>query len=299
MRFINFEAEDRAGVAVDTGQGFHGLTRDEPGYPGTLSDLITSNADLAEVARGLSRGPRIDERAVTLLPPIPRPSKILCLGLNYDEHLAESGLKKPQYPEVFARFATSLLGHGAAILRPPESNMLDYEAELAVVIGRSGRRIAKDRALDHVAGYSMFNDATLRDYQGRTPQWTMGKNFDRTGAFGPWLVTPDELPPGAKGLRIQGRLNGQTLQDSNTDLLIFDVATLIESLSTTLTLEPGDVIITGTPGGIGWARNPKLFMKPGDVFEVEIEQIGTLSNPIVDDADVTNSAPADARGNGQ
>ncbi|HEY6770513.1 MAG TPA: fumarylacetoacetate hydrolase family protein, partial [Candidatus Sulfotelmatobacter sp.] len=144
-------------------------------------------------------------------------------------------------------------------------------------------RIAKDAALDHIAGYSIFNDATLRDYQIRTPQWTVGKNFDRTGAFGPWLVTPDALPRGAEGLRIQGRLNGQTVQDSNTSFLIFNVATLIALLSTTMTLEPGDVIITGTPGGVGVSRNPKLFMKPGDVFEAEIEQIGTLSNPVADE----------------
>ena len=166
---------------------------------------------------------------------------------------------------------------------PDISQKVDYEAELAVVIGLGGRRIAQEAALDHIAGYSIFNDATLRDYQFRTPQWTVGKNFDRTGAFGPWLVTPDALPLGAKGLRIQGRLNGQTVQDSNTKFLIFDVATLIATLSTTMTLEPGDVIITGTPGGVGASRNPKLFMQSGDVFEAEIEHIGTLTNSVADE----------------
>jgi 2-keto-4-pentenoate hydratase/2-oxohepta-3-ene-1,7-dioic acid hydratase in catechol pathway len=220
----------------------------------------------------------IDLSAVRILPPVPKPPKILCVGLNYDDHLEESGLKKPVYPEIFARFATSLIAHGEPIRLPHESTALDYEAELAVVIGRGGRRINRDKALDHVAGYSLFNDATIRDFQLRTPQWTMGKNFDGTGAFGPWLVTSDALPPGANGLRIQGRLNGQVMQDSSIDKLIFNVPTLIELISVAISLEPGDVIITGTPGGVGAARKPPVFMKQGDVFEVEIEGMGVLSN---------------------
>jgi acylpyruvate hydrolase len=225
----------------------------------------------------------IDLNAVRILPPVPKPPKILCVGLNYDDHLEESGLKKPVYPEIFARYATSLIAHREPIRRPPESSALDYEAELAVVIGRKGRRIQPDRALDHVAGYSLFNDATIRDFQLRTPQWTMGKNFDATGAFGPWLVTPDALPPGAQRLRIQGRLNGRVMQDARTDQLIFSVSALIEMISTAMTLEPGDVIITGTPGGVGAARKPPVFMRPGDVFEVEIEGMGVLSNPVQDE----------------
>jgi acylpyruvate hydrolase len=148
------------------------------------------------------------------------------------------------------------------------------------VIGKGGRRISRDGALDHVAGYSLFNDATIRDFQLRTPQWTMGKNFDGTGSFGPWLVTPDALPPGAHGLRIQGRLNGKVMQDTSTDRLIFGIAALIELISVAISLEPGDVIITGTPGGVGAARKPPVFMQPGDVFEVEVEGIGVLSNPV-------------------
>jgi 2-keto-4-pentenoate hydratase/2-oxohepta-3-ene-1,7-dioic acid hydratase in catechol pathway len=222
----------------------------------------------------------IDLNSVRILPPVPKPPKILCVGLNYDDHLEESGLKKPIYPEIFARFATSLVAHGEPIRRPRESSTLDYEAELAVVIGRRGRRINRDRALDHVAGYSLFNDATIRDFQLRTPQWTMGKNFDATGAFGPWLVTPDALPPGAHGLRIQGRLNGRVMQDASTGRLIFNVPTLIELISVAISLEPGDVIITGTPGGVGAARKPPVYMQPGDVFEVEIERMGVLSNAV-------------------
>jgi acylpyruvate hydrolase len=218
-----------------------------------------------------------------VLPPVPVPPKILCVGLNYDDHLEESGMKKPAYPEIFARFPTSLIAHQEPIRRPHESISLDYEAELAVVIGKPGRRIPREMALEHVAGYSLFNDATLRDFQFRTPQWTMGKNFDGTGSFGPWLVTQDRVPPGARGLRIQGRLNGRVLQDACTDQLIFGVAELIEAISIAMTLERGDVIITGTPGGVGAARKPPVFMQPGDIFEVEIEGLGVLANPVEDD----------------
>lgn len=174
--------------------------------------------------------------------------RITLPGRNYDDHLEESGLKKPVYPEIFARFATSLIAHREPILQPFESLTLDYEAELAVVIGRRGRRINRDNALEYVAEYSLFNDATLREFRLRTPQWTMGKNFDSTEAFGPWLVTPYALPRGARGLRIQGRLNGRVMQDASTDQLIFGVPALIEMISVAISLEPGDVIITGTSG---------------------------------------------------
>jgi acylpyruvate hydrolase len=280
MRIIHFETGGVRGIAADDGSGWHGLTEDESGFPGILPDLIVQGADLLRTGRDLLRTHAIDLNAVRILPPVPKPPKILCVGLNYDDHLEESGLKKPVYPEIFGRFATSLIAHGEPIRWPRESSMLDYEAELAVVIGKGGRRISRDSALDHVAGYSLFNDATIRDFQLRTPQWTMGKNFDGTGSFGPWLVTPDALPPGAHGLRIQGRLNGRVMQDTSTDRLIFNVAALVELISVAISLEPGDVIITGTPGGVGAARKPPVFMQPGDVFEVEIEGIGVLSNPV-------------------
>jgi acylpyruvate hydrolase len=283
LRLVHFEKESVPGIAADDGSGWHGLTERESGFPGTLPELIAQGADLLRTAKDLLPMAAIDLNAVRILPPVPKPPKIICVGLNYDDHLEESGLKKPVYPEIFARFATSLIAHREPILRPPESSLLDYEAELAVVIGRGGRRISRDETLDHVAGYSLFNDATIRDFQLRTPQWTMGKNFNGTGAFGPWLVTPDAVPAGARGLRIQGRLNGQVMQDSRTDRLIFSVTTLIELISVAMSLEPGDVIITGTPGGVGAARKPPIYMKPGDVFEVEIDGLGILSNPIQDD----------------
>jgi acylpyruvate hydrolase len=283
MRIANFKMNTVAGIAADDGSGWHGLMQSDPGFPGALPELIVRGTDLPAVGRALKDSPVIDIDAVQLLPPVPLPPKILCVGLNYDDHLEESGLKKPDYPEIFGRFATSLIAHRQPIRRPPESKALDYEAELAVVIGTPGRRIPRDKALEHVAGYSLFNDATIRDFQLRTPQWTMGKNFDGTGAFGPWLATPDGLPPGASGLRIQGRLNGHAMQDTRTDRLIFDVATLIELISVAMSLERGDVIITGTPGGVGAARKPPVYMKPGDVFEVEIESIGVLSNTVQDE----------------
>jgi len=280
MRIVHFEKGGVPGIGADDGSGWHGLTERESGFPGTLPDLIARGADLLRTGRDLLAAHTIDLNAVRILPPVPRPPKILCVGLNYDDHLEESGLKKPVYPEIFARFATSLIAHGEPIRRPPESSALDYEAELAVVIGRGGRRIQRDSALDHVAGYSLFNDASIRDFQLRTPQWTMGKNFDATGAFGPWLVTPDAVPPGADKLRIQGRLNGRVMQDSSIDKLIFGVSELITLISVAMTLEPGDVIITGTPGGVGAARKPPVFMHPGDIFEVEIEGMGVLRNSV-------------------
>jgi 2-keto-4-pentenoate hydratase/2-oxohepta-3-ene-1,7-dioic acid hydratase in catechol pathway len=280
MRIVHFETNGVPGIAADEGSGWHGLTQRDSEFPGILPELIAQGADLLRIGRSLGRSPVLDLNAVRLLPPVPVPPKILCVGLNYDDHLQESGLKKPAYPEIFARFASSLIAHQEPIRCPHESIQLDYEAELAVVIGKPGRRILREQALDHVAGYSLFNDATLRDFQLRTPQWTMGKNFDGTGSFGPWLVTPDAVPPGADGLRIQGRLNGRVMQDARTDQLIFNVPALIELISVAMSLERGDVIITGTPGGVGAARKPPVFMQPGDVFEVEIEGLGVLSNPV-------------------
>ena len=279
MRYATFRQDGRLGLAASAGAGFHGRLAGDPDYPGSLADLLRDGALLA-AGPGLLSGPALDLAAVELLPPIPGPGKILCIGLNYAEHSAETGHALAGYPEVFARFASSLAGHGAAIRRPAVSAQLDYEGELAVVIGRGGRGIAPADALAHVAGYSVFNDATIRDYQFRTRQWTMGKNFDGTGAFGPFLVAPDELPAGARGLRLRTRLNGALLQDASTASLVFDVAALISLLSEVMTLDPGDVIVTGTPSGVGFTRTPPLFMAPGDVVEVEVEGIGTLRNPI-------------------
>ena len=221
---------------------------------------------------------------MVFLPVLPAPEKIMCAGLNYADHSAESGFKQPDYPALFPRFSSSLVGHKAPIIRPLASDTLDFEGEVAAIIGRGGRHIPKATALDHVAGYALFNDASVREYQfkGGT-QWTMGKNFDGTGAFGPWFVTADELPPGLRGLRLQTRLNGAVVQSASTDDLVFDIATLVSIISQGITLVPGDVIVSGTPGGVGHARTPRLYMHAGDTCEVEVEGVGLLLNPIMDE----------------
>jgi acylpyruvate hydrolase len=283
MRFAAYRKGQESGLAVALSDGrFHGLLSSQPGFPGPLESLIGRGEDgLKAGADALSRGAPVDLAETTLLPPLAHPGKIICVGLNYADHSAESGFEVPSYPTIFARFASSLIAHDAPIIRPTLSDQLDYEGELVAVIGKPGRHIPKDRALAHVIGYSIFNDASIRDYQRKAPQWTMGKNFDATGAFGPVFVDMGELPPGAKGLRLQTRLNGQIVQDGATDDMIFDVASLVSIVSDVLTLSPGDIIVTGTPSGVGAARKPPLFMKPGDVCEVEIEGIGILRNPIV------------------
>jgi acylpyruvate hydrolase len=285
VRFLTFQANGRKGLAASRdGADFRGLMQHDAGYPGALDSLIKlTGAERQAAAEKLLAGPPVDLSKVEVLQPLASPGKIICVGLNYRDHAGESGMQVPDYPTLFARFASSLIAHGAPIVRPAESDRLDYEGELVAVIGKGGRRISQANALDHVAGYSIFNDGSIRDFQLRTPQWTMGKNFDATGAFGPVFVTADALPPGARGLKIETRLNGKVMQSATTDDLIFDVATLVSLISVGITLEAGDIIVTGTPSGVGAARKPPLFMKSGDVCEIEIEKIGILRNQIVDE----------------
>jgi acylpyruvate hydrolase len=285
MRFAVYEKNGRRGLAVEHGDRLNGLFVDEAGYPGDLETLITKGTDFAGVGRALAAGHSIDLGSVRLLPPLSSPGKIVCIGLNYRAHSAEAGFKLPTYPTVFARFTSSLMGYGDPIILPPQSSQLDYEGELVAIIGRRGHNISAADALGHVAGYSIFNDATLRDFQFRTPQWTMGKNFDSTGAFGPFFVPASVLPPGCKGLHLQTRLNRQVVQDASISDLVFDVQTLIVLLSEVFTLEAGDLIVTGTPAGVGMARDPKLWMRPGDVCEVEISDLGVLRNPVAKQAE--------------
>ncbi|MDB5956123.1 fumarylacetoacetate hydrolase family protein [Ramlibacter sp.] len=218
-----------------------------------------------------------------LLPAVQRPGKIVCLGLNYADHAAEGGHKKPEYPSFFLRVPSSLAAHGEPLLRPRVSDRFDWEAELAVIIGKPGRHLTESNALAVVAGYTCFNDGSLRDYQRKTSQWTIGKNFDRTGPLGPWVVPASELPPGATGLKIESRLNGQVMQSSNTSNMLFPVVETLCLLTEVMTLEPGDVIAMGTPSGVGYARTPPVFMKAGDRIEIDIEKIGVLANTIVDE----------------
>ena len=289
MRFLSFEANGQAGIgwvkdihATD----FVNLTLAAPELPRNLKDLICTPGGLAAADAAARKAPVSAVQAmasVTMLPLIPNPGKIVCMGLNYADHAKEGGNARPEYPSFFLRGNSSMVGHNQPIVRPKASTQLDYEAELAVIIGKKARHLTADNALDCIAGYSCFNDGSIRNYQRKSSQWTIGKNFDGTGPFGPCLVTPDELPPGAAGLRIQSRLNGKVMQDANTDVFLWNVVEALRIITECMTLEPGDVIITGTPAGVGYARTPPVWMAPGDVCEIEVEGVGVLSNPIVDE----------------
>jgi 2-keto-4-pentenoate hydratase/2-oxohepta-3-ene-1,7-dioic acid hydratase in catechol pathway len=253
--------------------------------PNSIQDIIQSQGHLDRVSAAIANPKAITSKlnTITFKVPIERPGKIVCMGLNYADHAKEGGNARPEYPSFFMRGPSSMTAHLSPIVRPQVSDKLDYEAELAFVVGKKARHLTLDNALDCVAGYSIFNDGSIRDYQRKTTQWTIGKNFDQTGAFGPWLVTPDELPPGCDGLNIQSRLNGQVMQNANTKDFLWGVAETIVLISECMTLEPGDIVITGTPAGVGYARTPPVFMKPGDICEIEIESIGVLRNTIADE----------------
>ncbi len=255
------------------------------GLPGTLDALLREgDAGLQAARAAITRGgPARTLADVRLLPPVLQPAKAFAIGLNYKDHAAESKFDPPKNPVVFQRYPSSWVAHNQPIVRPHISTQFDYEAEVVAVIGKAGRYIRKEDALGHVAGYSLFNDGSVRDWQTRSGQWLLGKNFDASGSFGPEFVTADELPAGASGLRLQCRLNGRVVQDANTRDMIFDVATLVSECSQAMALAPGDIIITGTPSGVGLARTPQLWMQPGDVCEVELEGIGILRNIVVDE----------------
>jgi 2-keto-4-pentenoate hydratase/2-oxohepta-3-ene-1,7-dioic acid hydratase in catechol pathway len=284
MRFLNFKVGGREGLAIVEGQTAHGLFSDDASYPGSFLSAIGEGASgLERAAAHLRKGAAVDLDAVEFLPPLGMSGKIICLGGNYPEHLKEVGLKVPPHPTIFARFPSSLVGHRGNLIRPRVSDKFDYEGELVAIIGKRGRHIPEDKALEHVVGYSIFNDASVRDYQLETPQWTVGKNFDGTGAFGPFLVTADEVPPGGSGLRLQTRLNGKIVQNASTSEMIYNVASTIAFLSQAMTLYPGDLLVMGTPPGVGMVRKPQLYMKAGDHCEVEIERLGLLSNTVADE----------------
>jgi 2-keto-4-pentenoate hydratase/2-oxohepta-3-ene-1,7-dioic acid hydratase in catechol pathway len=223
--------------------------------------------------------------------PIAAPGKIMCLGLNYIEHIKEGGYDIPDYPAMFMRTRQSIMAAGAPLIRPSCSDKLDYEAELMLIVGKGGRHISKEDALDHVFGYTVFNDGSVRDYQRKTHQWTPGKNFDQTGAVGPFVMTPDSLPEGATGLKIESRVGDEVLQSSNTSNMIWGVADTIAIMSEFTTLEPGDLIALGTPPGVGHAKKPEpRWLRPGEVIEIEIEGIGICASPILDEADLAKAA---------
>ena len=285
VRFATIKTDAGERLALAAADGTIRCDAGSAGDASSLLALLRRGPDaLSHAGQRLAGASQVDPDSMVFLPVLPAPEKIMCAGLNYADHSAESGFEQPDYPALFPRFASSLVGHKTPIIRPLASDTLDFEGEVAAIIGRGGRHIPKATALDHVAGYTLFNDASVREYQfkGGT-QWTMGKNFDGTGAFGPWFVTADELPPGLRGLRLQTRLNGAVVQSASTDDLVFDIATLVSIISQGITLVPGDVIVSGTPGGVGHARTPRLYMHAGDTCEVEVEGIGLLLNPIVDE----------------
>ena len=282
MRLVAFELADGPHIGLVKGSGVVDLARLDPAAPRDLGAVIKNGQfdqirAIAETADD-TVDYQMDELDIAL--PVAHPGKILCLGLNYMDHVAEGPFEKQPYPAIFMRSATSLVAANKPIMASHHSETLDYEAELVLVIGQRCKDLNEDNALDVIAGYSCFNDGSVREFQRHTIQWTMGKNFDQTGPFGPVLVTPDELPPAAIGLKIECRLNGQTVQSSNTDMMIFPVVETLVYISKAMTLEPGDLVVMGTPSGVGHARKPPLWMKPGDVVEIDIEGIGVLKNPI-------------------
>ncbi len=276
MKLASFLVGDRAAYGVATPTTVIDLSLVDP----TIPDLKSLLAVLPQVPDMLKNAPIYALESVQLLPVIPNPEKILCVGLNYESHRIETGMPEMEHPVLFTRFSSTQVGHQGAIVRPNVSEKLDFEGELAVIIGQGGRHIKREDALRHVAGYSCYNDASIRDWQMHTQQFTAGKNFDATGAFGPWMVTPDEMPD-LPSHTVTTRLNGEQVQHAPFSDLIFDVPALIEYISTFCTLSAGDVIVTGTPGGVGVKRKPRLYMKPGDLIEVEISGLGVLSNSIV------------------
>lgn len=277
MRYLSFRRPD--------GTASYGLLDgttvvDLGAVPGAPADLKAALA--AGRLEALEAAGRHALSDLSLLPLIPDPGKIFCVGLNYATHVAETGREQKDHPAIFTRWADTLVAHRQALVRPPETARFDYEGELAVIIGKAGRRIARADAMSHVAGFSIFNDASVRDWQRHNIQFTPGKNFPATGAFGPALVTPDEI--GDLGSqRIRTRLNGQLVQDQPISDMIWDIPAIIEYCSAFSPLMPGDVIATGTPGGVGDKRTPPLYMKAGDMVEVEIGLIGTLANPVIDE----------------
>ncbi|MCH2168111.1 MAG: fumarylacetoacetate hydrolase family protein [Oceanicola sp.] len=292
MRFLVGTSDGAQSVYAVDGDSATNLTAALPAIGADLSALAASPELLAEAAK--VSGPQVAASDITPALPITAPPTIICLGLNYVEHIKEGGYDIPDYPALFMRGRNSIMAAGAPLVRPSCSEKLDYEAELMVIIGKGGRHIAEENALEHVFGYTVFNDGSVRDYQRKTHQWTPGKNFDNTGAIGPFVVTPDEVPAGASGLKIESRVGTEILQSSNTANMIWGVARSIAIISEYTTLMPGDHIALGTPPGVGHAKKPNpRWLVPGETVEIEIEGIGICASPVLDEAAIAAQAAAE------
>lgn len=289
MKLVGFEADSALHLGLVQGDTAIDLQALDSNVPADLAEILkNTNGDLSSLSDLAKKAPASAHRPLEGLKyalPVANPGKIVCLGLNYMEHVKEGRYADnvPKFPTYFLRVLSSLTPHNAPMVRPQASDTFDYEAELALVIGKCAKHLTMQNAYSVIAGWSCFNDGSVREWQKRTTQWDIGKNFDRTGGFGPYFVSADEVPAGGKGLRIECRLNGQTMQSDNTDNMMFPVAETLVDLTRAITLEPGDLIITGTPSGVGQARTPPVFMRQGDVCEIEIEGVGLLRNPIVDE----------------
>jgi 2-keto-4-pentenoate hydratase/2-oxohepta-3-ene-1,7-dioic acid hydratase in catechol pathway len=286
MKIVGFEADRGLRLGIVEGDQVIDLQAVDPNLPADLRVILQKNngdltplADLAKKAPASARRPM---KGLKYALPVTNPGKVVCLGLNYLEHVKEGPNRDniPKFPTIFMRANSSLVAHGQPMIRPRVSETFDYEAELVIIVGKRVKHLTMQNAYSCIAGYSCFNDGSIREYQRRTTQWDMGKNFDATGGFGPWMVTADELPEGAKGLKIESRLNGQVMQSDNTDNMMFPIAETLVDITQGLTLEPGDLVVTGTPSGVGHARKPPVWMKHGDTIEIDIEKVGILSNPI-------------------
>jgi 2-keto-4-pentenoate hydratase/2-oxohepta-3-ene-1,7-dioic acid hydratase in catechol pathway len=289
MKILGFETNEGLRLGVVEGDNVIDLQAVDASLPANLADVLArSNGDLkplADLAKRAPAGARKPLKGLKFALPVARPPKIICLGLNYMEHIKEGFMRDnvPKFPTIFMRCQTSLVPHSQPIVRPKVTETLDYEAEMVVIIGKRAKHLTMENAYSCIAGYSVFNEGSVREFQRKTTQWDMGKNFDHTGGFGPWMVTADEVPAGGKGLKIQTRLNGETMQSDNTDNMMFPVAETLVYITQGITLEPGDVIVTGTPSGVGFARKPPVWMKNGDTCEIDIEGVGVLVNPIADE----------------
>jgi len=290
MKIVGFEANNALRLGVIEGDEVIDLQAADAQAPNDLGEwLRRGNGDLKPLADLAKKAPASARRPLKGLKyalPVARPGKILCLGLNYLDHVKEGPQRDnvPKFPSLFLRVLSSLVPHEAPLIRPRVSEQFDYEAEMVAVVGKRGRHLTMENAVSHIAGYSCSNEGSIREFQRHTTQWTMGKNFDRTGSVGPWMVTADDLPAGGKGLKITCRLNGNVMQSDNTDNMMFPLAETLVYVTKGITLEPGDIILTGTPSGVGHARKPNpVWMKNGDTMEIEVEGIGVLRNPIQDE----------------